>query len=183
MHSGRLIYLIGASGSGKDSLITYAREHLASNAKVQFAHRFVTRPNSSDNEHAVHLSEAEFKSRVEAGLLGLHWSAHGFHYGVGSEINAWLCKGITVVVNGSREYLPRARVKYPELIPVEVKVSEEQLVQRLKNRARESMADIASRLTRNSKFALRPGQAIEIDSSHDLTEACQRFVKILQPEA
>ena len=41
--TGRLIYVIGPSGSGKDSLMQYARKHCPGN-EAAFAHRYITRP-------------------------------------------------------------------------------------------------------------------------------------------
>ena len=42
--TARLFYLVGASGSGKDSLLGYARGKLAGAPDVLFAHRYITRP-------------------------------------------------------------------------------------------------------------------------------------------
>ena len=41
---GRLVYVAGPSGAGKDSVIEFARQHLPPGAKVRFAQRTITRP-------------------------------------------------------------------------------------------------------------------------------------------
>ena len=40
--SGKLIWLVGASGSGKDSLLAALRQR--ENAQLLVAHRYITRP-------------------------------------------------------------------------------------------------------------------------------------------
>ncbi len=57
MH-GRLFYVVGASGAGKDSLIEYARNALGSRDAVVFAHRYITRPPTARGENHVALSAA-----------------------------------------------------------------------------------------------------------------------------
>ncbi|MBT9476333.1 phosphonate metabolism protein/1,5-bisphosphokinase (PRPP-forming) PhnN [Polaromonas sp.] len=152
----RLIYVVGASGSGKDSLMRYARDDLAGKQNVVFAHRYITRAADAGGENHVALSPDEFEARRKARLFAMHWQSHGHAYGIGIEVNQWLAKGITVVVNGSREYLLEAAKLYPELLPVWVEVSPEVLRERLEARGRESASDIEARLARH--------RAIDVDS-------------------
>lgn len=152
--SGRLFYVIGASGAGKDSLLNYARQQLKNTPTIAFAHRYITRPASTDGENHVALSEEEFMIRVRNGMIAMHWQSHGNHYGVGSEINNWLANGIDVVVNGSREYLPTATKLFPEIQPVLINVSEPVLLRRLLRRNREGREEIAARINRSKMVAV-----------------------------
>lgn len=145
----RLIYLVGSSGSGKDSLLRYARARLAEHPGVVFAHRYITRPHEAGGENHVALTDAEFAMRQRSRLFALAWTSHGLSYGVGIEINQWLGKGHTVVVNGSREYLAQAKLHYPELVVVTVEVPTELLRQRLRARGREDPTAIEQRLERH----------------------------------
>lgn len=149
--NARLIYVVGASGSGKDSLMSYARNRLANDSRVVFAHRYITRAADAGGENHVALTQEEFDSRRRAGLMAMHWESHGQAYGLGIEVNQWLAKGITVVVNGSREYLETAAKRYPELMPVWVEVSPEVLRSRLLARGREGAQEIEKRLMRAPK--------------------------------
>lgn len=149
--NARLIYVVGASGSGKDSLMSYARHRLSSASQVVFAHRYITRAADAGGENHVALTLEEFEARRRAGLLAMHWESNGHAYGLGIEVNQWLAKGITVVVNGSREYLETAAQRYPELVPVWVEVSPEVLRTRLQARGRESTDEIEKRLARATK--------------------------------
>ncbi len=144
----RLIYVVGASGSGKDSLMAHARARLANETQVVFAHRYITRAADAGGENHVALMAEEFESRRQAGLLAMHWESHGHAYGIGIEVNQWLAKGVTVVLNGSRDYLKVAAQRYPELLPVWIAVSPDVLRKRLEARGRESAQEIEARLAR-----------------------------------
>lgn len=163
--TARLIYVVGASGSGKDSLMSYARSRLAHESQVVFAHRYITRSADAGGENHVALTQEEFDSRRRAGLMAMHWESHGHAYGLGIEVNQWLAKGITVVVNGSREYLETAAQRYPELVPVWVEVSPEVLRARLQARGREGAEEIEKRLARAPKNQVlgRRGELIRND--------------------
>lgn len=145
----RLIYLVGSSGSGKDSLLRYARAQLADHPGVVFAHRYITRPHAAGDENHVALTDAEFAMRQRSRLFALAWVSHGLSYGIGIEINQWLSKGNTVVVNGSREYLAQAKVRYPDLLVVTIDVPADVLRQRLLARGREDPTAVEQRLERH----------------------------------
>ncbi len=150
---GKIIYLIGASGSGKDSILSGLRQWLNTerslSTNIMIAHRYICRDWQSGNENHIELSEAEFLHRQQMGIFALHWRANSLHYAIGREIDLWLAEGQNVIVNGSREYLPMAMSLYGKnLVPVLINVDEAILRQRLINRGRESMADIEARLAR-----------------------------------
>ncbi|MGC9518127.1 MAG: phosphonate metabolism protein/1,5-bisphosphokinase (PRPP-forming) PhnN [Desulfuromonadaceae bacterium] len=179
--SGRLFYVIGASGAGKDSLLNYARQQLKHIPTIAFAHRYITRPASTDGENHVALSNEEFMVRVSNGMIVMHWQSHGNHYGIGSEINQWLASGIDVVVNGSREYLPTATKLFPEIQPVLIEVSEKVLLRRLLGRKREGPEEIAARINRSKMISVAeeyPHIHI-INNDSELENAGQEFIKFI----
>lgn len=180
--AGRLIYLVGASGSGKDSLMRHARERLAGNPAVVFAHRYITRAADAGGENHVALSAAEFAARRDAGLFALDWESHGHAYGIGLEINLWLRMGMTVVVNGSREYLPQAQQKYPELVPVWIEVSPAVLRERLAARGREDAAAIEARLLRHGSLQDRERIGATISNDGELAAAGDALVDVILKE-
>ncbi|WP_275096173.1 phosphonate metabolism protein/1,5-bisphosphokinase (PRPP-forming) PhnN [Sedimenticola hydrogenitrophicus] len=175
-----LIYVVGASGSGKDSLMQYARRKLAREPGVVFAHRYITRPADAGGENHVALSDEEFQARLCARLFALHWYSHGHAYGIGIEINQWLAKGVTVVVNGSRAYLSEARRACPELLPVWIEVSPGVLCQRLHERGRETAEEIERRLARhqNMQGGRSGGEVIRNDTR--LEEAGDALVALIR---
>jgi len=158
----RLVYLMGASGSGKDTLLRHLRAALRPDEPVLVAHRYITRPSGAD-EASVSLSNAEFQRRAALGCFALHWDSHGLRYGVGIEIDAWLAGGAAVIVNGSRAHLATACARYPALAAVEVVADPAVLAQRLARRGREAPAQIAARLK-------RARQAFPIPADHPVTQ-------------
>jgi ribose 1,5-bisphosphokinase len=146
-----LIYLMGPSGSGKDSLLAALRAD-ADNAPL-VAHRYITRPADAGCENHIALSEPEFLRRRAKGLFALDWQAHQHYYAFGIEVDLWLLQGIDVVVNGSRAHLPQAQQRYgAQLLPVCLQVSTDILRQRLQNRGRESADQIEQRLVRAAEY-------------------------------
>ncbi len=112
--TGKLIWLMGPSGSGKDSLLAELRQR--EQTQLLVAHRYITRDASAGSENHIALSEREFFTRAGQNLLALSWHANGLYYGVGIEIDLWLHAGFDlwlhagfdVVVNGSRAHLPQS---------------------------------------------------------------------------
>ena len=146
--SGRLIYLMGPSGSGKDSLLNAARARLAERGCL-IARRVITRSVEAVGEDAIGVSPAEFDQQEAAGAFALSWRANGLAYGIPRQIDDWLVAGQDVLVNGSRGHLAQARQRYPELLAILLQVDEAALRQRLQARGRESAEQIEARLTRS----------------------------------
>jgi ribose 1,5-bisphosphokinase len=177
--TGRLIYVIGPSGAGKDSLLHFAREHVAGTAIV-FAHRYITR-ETGHNENHIALTREEFAARSAQGLFALEWASHELHYAIGIEIDAWLERGCTVVVNGSRAYLSRAIKRYPHLEVVHIHAAPHILAARLSARGRETEEQVAARLARQAPFTLPDGAHLtHIDNSGTIEAAGQAFVDSLK---
>lgn len=172
---GRLVYVVGASGSGKDALIAWVREHNPSG--VAFAPRRITRPAQAIGEQHVPLQEAEFDAQLQRGDFALHWDANGNRYAIGREIDEWLARGLTVIVNGSREHLTRACQAYPQLEAVHVTAPEEVLRVRLAARAREDGGAIEARLARRPAIARA---ALEISNGGAIDAAGGELLRYLQ---
>ena len=144
---GTLIYVMGPSGSGKDSLLSALRPRLRG-LPVAFARRYISRPACAGGEQHMALSAGSILSMEAQGRLAMRWSSHGSQYGIGRSIDGSLEHGICVIVNGSREYLPEALRRYPDLLPVLVEVEPAILRQRLLARGREQGKDLEERLQR-----------------------------------
>jgi ribose 1,5-bisphosphokinase len=149
--SGRLIYLMGPSGSGKDSLLNAARERLAERGCV-IARRVITRSAEAVGEDAISVMPAEFDQQEATGAFALSWRANGLAYGIPRQIDDWLAAGQDVLVNGSRGHLAQARERYPELLAILLQVNEAALRQRLQARGRESVEQIEARLARSREL-------------------------------
>ncbi|AMB85055.1 ribose-phosphate pyrophosphokinase [Pseudomonas agarici] len=147
--AGRLIYLIGPSGSGKDSLLDAAREPLAQR-NCRIVRRVITRSAEAVGEAAHGVSAEQFAVMQVQGAFALSWKANGLCYGIPREIDQWLAAGQDVLVNGSRGYLAQARERYPDLRAILLTVDPAVLRERLLARGRESLPQIEARLARNA---------------------------------
>lgn len=150
---GLLVYLVGASGVGKDTVLGALRASLRPGDRTVVAHRYITRAAGAGAENHVALSEREFRLRLEAGCFALNWESHGLQYGIGCEIEGWLASGLCVLVNGSRAHWPAVRMRFPDARLVEITASAETIRARLAARGRESASGIEARLRRNGALA------------------------------
>lgn len=178
-HGERLLYVMGASGSGKDTLLRSVRETLRPNERILIAHRYITRPSSAD-EASLALTPQEFERRAGMGCFALHWHSHGLSYGIGIELDTWLEAGNTVLINGSRAHLAQACERYPALCAVQVTVALDVLEKRLAQRGRETPDAIAGRLARaRESFATPPGCAlVQLDNSGPAQQAADMLLAL-----
>ena len=182
---GKLFYLMGPSGSGKDSLIDASRGPLrALNCEVM--RRVITRSAESVGEDAIGVTPEEFERRKHAGAFSLAWQANGLSYGIPREMDEWLQAGQHVLVNGSRANLRQAMEKYPTLVPVLLTVNDEVLRKRLLSRGRETPEQIDARLARNALFKDRRSSdspVHQVDNSADLAEAVSALLEVIRLNA
>ncbi|RJX79905.1 phosphonate metabolism protein/1,5-bisphosphokinase (PRPP-forming) PhnN [Pseudomonas sp. LS-2] len=187
--AGRLIYLIGPSGSGKDSLLDAAREPMAARG-CRIVRRVITRSAEAKGEAAQAVSVERFDQMQAQGAFALSWSANGLHYGIPDEIDQWLAGGHDVLVNGSRGHLPQAQARYPDLLVVLLSVDQAVLRQRLLARGRESAQEIEARLARNAQFAdellaapaTKAPSVILLDNSGELAQTVSRLLQRIDRE-
>lgn len=174
--TGTFIAVVGPSGVGKDSLLTYARARLGDDLVV--VRRTITRAAKENSEDHDSLTVPDFLDAVVAGEFSLHWQAHGLYYGLPKSIEAVLADGRLVVANLSRAVLSMAAERYEKLVVVEITARPDVIAQRLKGRGRESASEIRERLNRSVDRL--PIEAIEIDNSGAIEIGGERFVKLLQ---
>ena len=177
----KIIYLMGPSGSGKDSLLTGLKEQLHPESGFMVAHRYITRHWQSGGENHIELSVDEFSLRQKLGLFAMSWEANGHYYGIGCEVDTWLNANHSVIVNGSREHLPEAIEHYGEhLIPVLIEVEENSLRERLVNRGRESSEAIEARIMRSKHYARALSKECRIiHNNGSIDEAVSQLIKLI----
>ncbi|WP_410480859.1 phosphonate metabolism protein/1,5-bisphosphokinase (PRPP-forming) PhnN [Pseudomonas plecoglossicida] len=180
--TGRLIFLIGPSGAGKDSLIDAARERLAA-AGVVLARRVITRSAEAKGEAAHGVTAEQFETLRAQGAFAMYWRANGLAYGIPQQVDQWLAAGRAVLVNGSRAYLAEARQRYPNLLAVQVEVRPEVLRQRLLARGRETTEEIEQRLARNARLQAVADPTVHVlDNSTTLQAAVTALFALLRDE-
>lgn len=183
--SGQLIYVVGASGSGKDSILQELALDLPPDCQIM--QRFITRITPTETEVAYSLSRQDFERKEQRGDFALSWCANGLAYGIDKSLDLYLEQGKKVLVNGSRAYWPHVYQRYPKAILVMIEVSSELLQQRLERRARETAEQIQARLKRHEQMNLFLKTYLEkhqfkhwsINNSKSLHMAVQQFKQLL----
>jgi phosphonate metabolism protein PhnN/1,5-bisphosphokinase (PRPP-forming) len=176
---GRLVYVVGASGVGKDSLLRWAKVRTQPQHGIVFAQRVITRPLDSGVEQHEPVTAAQFDVLRSTGELGMTWNAHGFSYGVRRPVLDELKYGMTVVVSGSRAHLPAALAHYPDLEVVHVTASDDRVAQRLRERGREDETAIATRQTREPLQCANGAKVLEISNEGEISIAGEALMKLL----
>lgn len=144
-----LVGVVGPSGAGKDTLMDGARTALAGDPRFLFARRVITRPAAAGGEDHEPATPADFARMRDQGDFALWWDAHGLSYGIPARIAAEAGQGRVVVANLSRGVLVEAAARFPLLVlaitaPLELRAA------RLAARGRESVEDVARRLSREA---------------------------------
>lgn len=183
---GKLVYVMGPSGAGKDSVLDRARALMPPGTPVVFAHRYITRPAGAGGENHVALTDSEFEMRRRQGLFAFHWLAHGNAYAIGAEILRWRALGLTVVVSGSREHFAQAGGIDDGTVPVLITAPAERLAARLARRGREDAGAARARLQRAKAHEIDDRRLVTIVNDGALDSAAGEFVSLLarlQPAA
>jgi phosphonate metabolism protein PhnN/1,5-bisphosphokinase (PRPP-forming) len=177
--AGALVLVVGPSGSGKDTLMAYARTALAGDARFHFVRRIVTRASDGAGEDHDTLLIHEFEAAERAGELMLTWRAHGLAYGLPRASLKLAGEGRIVVANASRAIVKAARVAAPRLAVLHVTASPEILARRLAGRGREDARSLAERLKREAPVLAGP-DIVEIRNEGTIAEAGERMVAALR---
>ena len=179
---GSLVLLVGPSGSGKDSLLDWARARLEDDPRILFVRRCITREKNDPNEDHDSMSVPQFQKAEMLGKFVISWGAHGLYYGLPATLLNHLETGGVAIANGSRKTIPVLREQFPRLQVINLTVQPEILAERLARRGRESAEEIERRLARTDKIrseSLFDEETIHLDNSGDLSIAGQKFVDLL----
>ncbi|MGJ7038796.1 ribose 1,5-bisphosphokinase [Shinella sp. BE166] len=177
--AGTMVVVVGPSGAGKDSVMSYAARHFAEEARVRFVRRVITRPADAGGEAHEAIDAEGFRTRAAEGGFAVSWEAHGLSYGILRETLDALAAGVTLVANGSRSALPAFADAYSRLKVVVITARPDILAARLAARGRESAEGIAKRLDRAVPEIVVAADTVVIDNSGALEEAGEAFVSLL----
>ena len=181
--TGVFVAIVGPSGSGKDTLINFARTRLADRREFVFVRRIVTRPADRASEDHDSLSTAEFDRQERAGGFALAWPAHGLRYGLPASVDTDIDAGRVVVANVSRQIVGEIERRYARTTVVALSATPDIIAQRLAARGREDADAINRRIARMvDADALGPA-TIRLDNSGPLVLAGERLVDILAEAA
>ena len=176
---GRIIYVVGPSGAGKDSLLKGAREKLKHRTDLHFIRRDITRPEDADGEDHRPVSTEEFDTNLKRGNYILHWRAHGLNYGIPALTLTALGDDDTAVISGSREAMNTARTVFPNMIVAHITAKQDTLKHRLLARGRENQAQVEGRLDRAMHFSVTGDDVIEILNEGDVAAGVEKLIAVI----
>jgi phosphonate metabolism protein PhnN/1,5-bisphosphokinase (PRPP-forming) len=177
--SGRLFFFVGPSGVGKDTLLQWVRARVPADAGLVFAQRTITRP-AGDGESHESVDDATFLKLYADGCFAMTWRANGLQYGIRRVIESDLRAGWDVVVNGSREYVPRLQKLYPDAQIIWVEADVALIRKRVEIRKRETGAALLHRINRITQFAPPPeSKVIRLENSGAVDLAGHQLLEIL----
>lgn len=177
--SYRLVYVIGPSGAGKDSVLEGLRLGGMLNGSAHWAKRSITRASSAQGEQHEALEPNEFHVQCLNHAFAMHWSANGLHYGIRHRELDALKGDRWVFVNGSRAWLAQLLAAWPSATVVHIGAAPEVLAHRLSARGRETAEQVRARLAREVPMSL-PGDCICIENNGSLQDAVISLVTALQ---
>lgn len=148
----RAFYIMGPSGSGKDSVIEGVCDYFAD--QISRPPRYITRVlNATDAEQHNVISSEIFDELWHKDCFSLNWQANGYRYAYDKQWLNDLDEQKIVLLNGSREYWPEAYEKFSDLLaPIALDLNSDVQRSRLEGRARESQSEIEQRITRSQSF-------------------------------
>jgi ribose 1,5-bisphosphokinase len=177
--SGRVFFLVGPSGVGKDTLLNWAEQSLPQGEDIVFARRTITRPPHASEMHDA-VDDLTFWKLAASGHFSMIWQANGLCYGIPRGIEAELRAGRNVVINGSREYIPQLRQLFPDAHVIWVEADAGQIRRRIEARQREAGPALLRRLDRVAQFSPPDGEdVIRLDNSGPVEAAGKRLLEIL----
>jgi ribose 1,5-bisphosphokinase len=150
----RLIYVMGPSGAGKDSLLDWLKNRLPPQSPIRFAKRTIDRPLQTLGEQHESVDSATFERLQQEKSFAMHWLANGRQYGVRHGELEPLQQRQWLLVNGSRAYLPEALRLFGGLTVLHITASPDILRARLLARQRESFDAVEARVQRAVAFSV-----------------------------
>jgi thymidine phosphorylase len=178
--AGTFFLVVGASGVGKDALLTGAKAVLADDDRFVFAQRTITRPADAGGEDHRAATPEQFALEQSSGGFLAHWSAHGLNYGLPIGLSDDLAASRHVVANGSRAAVPDIAGRVQNLIVIEITAPADLVRQRLQARGRESPAEISARAERKPPPFDDDVEVVRIANDADVQTGVVRLVDALQ---
>jgi ribose 1,5-bisphosphokinase len=178
---GTCFIIVGNSGSGKDSLISWALSNYPKDARaIYIPKRFITRP-PHESEPFISVSPEEFQEKSKRGDFVLEWHIYGLSYGLGYDVVEKLNEGYNAIINISRTVIPDAKRKIPNCKVIFVKVPFETTMERVKTRGRENENDpvFKERIERAKNMQDLPDADFVVENTGTIEEGGKKLLDYL----
>lgn len=179
--SGHLILVVGPSGAGKDSVINGAAAHFASDPRVVFPRRVVTRKANVLAEDHDSLTVSAFSEAMAKGAFSIWWAAHNNSYGIPVSIEADLAAGRSVVFNCSRDVIADVARRFLRTTVVDVTAPRDVLVERIVARGRETHDQALARASRQVQPFPPHIKVVRIENTGPLQMAIDALCAVIAP--
>ncbi|MFX1249325.1 MAG: hypothetical protein ACFFBQ_18185 [Promethearchaeota archaeon] len=181
LRSELLVFVVGASGSGKDTVMSKTVKNLRlEQIPIKILQRYITRPSDA-TEESVYVSKKEFLQKKSENQFALSWFIYNNWYGCPRELlDQSLDRGEIVLVNVSRSVLHEARKQYPESKIIYIDVHTSVAESRIKARGREVSNQLNERLTRIHESIDMPIPDKTIHNDEDVESAVQELTDYLK---
>lgn len=177
--TGLFAGVCGASGVGKDTILSGAMAALAARRDIVFVRRTITRPADAGGEDHDAVAPQRFAELEREGAFCLSWRAHGLSYGVPASTINDLAAGRTVVCNISRTVAVLASDKFPRFALLEITAEPGIVTERLAARGRETAGEIALRQSRKIAGWHSGVSVQQVANNGEPQDAVDRFVSLL----
>jgi ribose 1,5-bisphosphokinase len=177
--SNLLIFVVGTSGSGKDSVMRETVAYLSTKGiPASTLKRVITRP-SDKNEESTYITKEEFLKRKEE--FALSWFIYDNWYGCPKDqIEAAMDQKHVLLINISRSILTKARMKFPSCRIVLITVPKDTAEIRIRKRGREDQTGLMKRLTRMKTKIEIPDPDFILQNTGDLKDTAKELGNYLQ---
>lgn len=173
-----IVLIVGASGSGKDTLLNNAKRSFQNRDDIFFARRYVTRsPDSHEDNY--YIEPEAFRLLKRADFFVSTWKAHDNLYGIPRNIVSKNRQDSTVICSISRTAIEDFEYSFHWVTTIQVIARQEILRERLASRGREHELDIEKRLAR-AAMPVHARKLITFDNSGSVEEGIAGFTRLLQ---
>lgn len=178
-NSDLLIFVVGTSGSGKDSVMRETLNYLRNQGiTCRLLTRIITR-KSDVNEKSIYMTVDQFKNHLND--FGLYWNVYDNWYGCPkADIEETMVQRELLLINVSRAVLHEARRKYPLCKIILITVPTETAELRIKKRGREDEIGFEKRLERMKTIVDMPPPDLVVQNIGDLHETAEKVGNYLK---
>lgn len=175
--TGIFFAVVGASGVGKDAILSAARPRLEPIGNYYFPTRYITRPTDAGAEEHNSISSSDFVQAVRNDRFSLWWMAHELHYALPDTVFEKLRFNEHVIANISRRKVGETLQKFNRVEVIEITAQPETIRKRLLLRNRETEAEIMVRQLREIEADWSTGVRVTRISNDGLLErATEQFI-------
>ncbi len=180
IHSDLLIFIVGRSGSGKDTIMRNTVNALhEKQIPAKILRRIITR-TPDENEDSLYISESDFLEMREKEQFALSWHIYDNWYGVPKDqLEKHLQQGKIVLVNVSRNILYEGRIKYPNCKIILIEVPLDLAEKRIMSRGRENVTRLEVRIARMKESVDMPKPDRKIKNDGNLSDAVRELSNYL----